>query len=102
MTEISVLMLRCDAGRFHIPPLVEPVVVDEELRPLKGSNLRGTFGFLDPFAVSFPGFIISGDHVRLVEEDCSCGLSGPAITEISRTANREIKGCGGIMSSIKA
>jgi hypothetical protein len=102
MTEINVLMLRCDAGSFHVPPLIEPVVLDEELCPIEGRDLKGTFGFLDPLANSYPGFIISGDRVHLVDRDCSCGLGGPAITEIGRAKNREVKGCGGVMSSIKA
>lgn len=102
MTEISLLMLRCRCGRFHIPPLLEPVILDEELNPLSGRELRGTFGFLDPLAVSYPGFIISGDHVHLVEGECKCGLDGPAITEIGRARSREIKGCGGIMGSMGA
>jgi len=102
MTEISVLMVRCDSGRFHIPPLIEPVVFDEELSPLEGKNLSGTFGFLDSLAVSYPGFIISGDHVRLMDEECQCGLCGPALVEIGRARNREVKGCGGIMTSFRA
>jgi hypothetical protein len=102
MTEINMLMLRCDAGRFHIPPLIEPVVFDEELSPLEGNDIKGTFGFLDPLAVSYPGFLITGDYIRMVEGDCACGLCGPAVTEIGRAKGREIKGCGGIMGSIKA
>ncbi len=102
MTEISLLTMRCEYGRFHIPPLIEPVVLDEELNPLAGQDLSGTFGFLDPLAVSHPGFIISGDHVRLVDGECRCGLVGPAVTEIGRAKSREIKGCGGIMGSVEA
>jgi hypothetical protein len=100
MTEISVLMLRCEHGRFHIPPMLEPVMFDEALEPLEGEDISGTFGFLDPQAVSYPGFIISGDHVRMVSGECACGLSGPAITEIGRALGREVKGCGGIMGTM--
>jgi hypothetical protein len=102
MTEISMLMLRCDAGRFHIPPVIEPVVFDEELSPLEGRDLSGTFGFLDPLAVSYPGFLISGDHVHMVDAECACGLHGPALVSIGRAHSSEVKGCGGIMSSLKA
>lgn len=102
MTEINALMMRCQAGRFHIPPLIEPVIFDEELHPLEGKDLKGTFGFLDPLAYSCPGFIISGDLVHFVDGQCECGLYGPAVTEIKRAQSREIKGCGGIMASIKA
>ena len=102
MTEINTISLRCKAGRFHIPPIIEPVLFDEELNPLSGEKLTGTFGFLDTLAVSHPGFIISGDLVHMVDDRCDCGLSGPAITEISRARSQVIKGCGGVMGSLKA
>jgi len=102
MTEISAFTLRCDEGRFHIPPFIEPVLFDQELEVLEGSDLRGTFGFLDPLAISYPGFIISGDEIHFVDGPCACGLSGPAVTEIGRARHREVKGCGGIMASLTA
>ncbi len=102
MTEINAFMLRCDFGRFHIPPTIEPVLFNEALEPLSGSDLRGTFGFQDALARSYPGFIISGDEVHYVEGTCPCGLTGPAVTEIGRASAREAKGCGGIMASLRA
>jgi hypothetical protein len=102
MTEINAFMLSCDHGRFHIPPTIEPVIFDEQLEPMRGSDLRGVFGFLDALATAYPGFIISGDDVHYVEGDCPCGLVGPAVTEIGRAQAREVKGCGGIMASLKA
>jgi len=102
MTEINAFMLRCDHGRFHIPPTIEPVIFDAQLEPMQGSDLRGTFGFLDALATAYPGFIISGDEVHYVEGDCPCGLVGPAVTEIGRAQAREVKGCGGIMASLNA
>ena len=102
MTEINALMLRCERGRFHVPPFIEPVVFDEELNPVEGTDIEGAFGFLDPLAVSYPGFIISGDRVRLTCKPCGCGLSGASITEIGRLPDSEAKGCGGIMGSLEA
>ena len=100
MTEINMLMLRCQFGRFHIPPLIEPVIFDTELAPREGTDISGAFGFLDPMAVSYPGFIITGDYVHLVDGECRCGLSGPAVTRIERISGTEVKGCGGVMGSI--
>ena len=100
MTEINVLMLRCEHGRFHIPPIIEPVILDEELNPLSDKDVKGAFGFLDPLAVSYPGFIISGDYVHLIDGECDCGLTGPSIIEIGRMPGSEVKGCGGIMASM--
>src|SRR4030042_1568510 len=102
MTEINALTLRGEHGRFPIPPFIEPVIFDEELNPLEGRDLKGAFGFLDTLAVSYPGFLISGDYVRLVDGECDCGLTGPAVTEIGRMSGSEVKGCGGIMGSIQA
>jgi hypothetical protein len=102
MTEINAFMLRCDYGRFHIPPFIEPVLFDEELELVEGKDVRGIFGFLDPFATAYPGFLISGDEVHYVEGECPCGLVGAAVTEIGRAGYREVKGCGGIMASLAA
>jgi hypothetical protein len=102
MTEISMLMIRCEHGYFHVPPIIEPVIFDDELNPIEGKDIQGVFGFLDPLAVTYPGFIISGDHVHLVDGECRCGLVGPALTDIGRARSREVKGCGGIMGSITA
>ncbi len=98
MTEINAFMLRCDYGRFHIPPFIEPVIFDEELSCVEGRDVRGMFGFLDPLALAYPGFIISGDEVRLVQGECPCGLNGPAVTEIGRARAREVKGCLAVWS----
>jgi hypothetical protein len=113
MTEMNAFMLRCDHGRFHIPPFIEPVLFDEELMPLASpvldgagsaaaGEVRGILGFLDPLATAYPGFLVSGDEVRVVSGDCACGLSGPAVIEIRRAGLREMKGCGGIMASLAA
>lgn len=100
MTEINVLTLRCSRGRFHIPPSIEPVLLDEELNVKDGLEGEGTFGFLDALAVDYPGFIITGDHVKMVEGECGCSLSGPAVIQVGRKAGVELKGCGGIMGSM--
>ena len=100
MTEINAFMLRCEHDRFHIPPFIEPVIFNEKLEVMEGDNIHGIFGFLDPMATACPGFLISGDEVHLVTGECECGLVGPAVTEIGRAGNREVKGCGGIMASL--
>ena len=102
MTEINAFTLRCEYGRFHIPPFIEPVLFNEELEPVEGNDLRAIFGFLDPFATAYPGFLISGDEIHYIEGDCPCGLTGAAVTEIGRAQFREVKGCGGIMASLSA
>ena len=103
MTEMNAVMLCCPHERFHIPPLLEPLVFDESLTPLPGAGQKGIFGFLDPFAVSYPGFLITGDQVLLWYGDCPCGRKGYALEGgIQRVPGREVKGCGGIMASVRA
>ncbi len=103
MIEMNTMMTCCSEARFHIPPLMEPVVFDEDLMPKPRAGERGIFGFLDPFALSYPGFLISGDEINLWHGECTCGRKGYAIDgEIQRVAGKEVKGCGGIMASVKA
>ena len=102
MAEIHGVVPRCEHGRYHVPPMIEAMVVDEQMRPMAGKDLTGSFAFLDPFAVSYPGFIVTGDRVRMIDEECACGTFGPAFTEIGRAPGREVKGCGGVMASIQA
>jgi hypothetical protein len=101
MTEAQVVYPRCKHSRFHIPPITVTVVFDEALEPLSGDDVYGALGFLDPFAVSYPGFTITGDNVRRRAEPCPCGVSGLTITDIGRVPGREVKGCGGIMAAMQ-
>jgi hypothetical protein len=103
MTEMNMTLMRCVDGRYHLPLLIEPVIYDDALMPMRGNNLTGLLGYLDPFATSYPGFLISGDLVTVIYGDCPCGLSGPAIVgEVTRAPGLEVKGCGGIMSEMRA
>jgi hypothetical protein len=92
---------RCAHGRFHAPPLSLPMVLDanQDIMPKHGV---GRYGFSDPFITSFPGFVITGDEVELVDETCPCGLSGLALVgEVRRAQGQEIKGCGGVMAATR-
>ena len=101
MTEAQVVYPRCREGRFHVPPITETVVFDDALDLLEGDDVYGALGFLDPFAACYPGFIITGDNVRRRADGCPCGVGGVTITDIGRTAGREVKGCGGIMAAMQ-
>jgi hypothetical protein len=98
MTELNTMLLRCEDGRFHIPPLIEGFVVDPSLR--ESPTGTGRFGFRDPLATSRPGFLVTGDAVTLVDDTCPCGLTGAAITAIARAGRHEVKGCAGIAASL--
>ena len=101
MTEAQVVFPRCREGRFHVPPITETVIFDEALEPVTGDDIRGGFGFLDPYAACYPGFIITGDNVRRRAGGCPCGMDGVTISDIGRATGREVKGCGGIMAAMQ-
>jgi hypothetical protein len=104
MVELNTPLMRCRHGRYHVPPILEPWLFDEALQPLApGDDVTGTFGFMDPTATSFPAFLVTGDEVRLVRAPCPCGLVGPALVgEVRRAPGREVRGCGGILATVRA
>ena len=104
MVELNTPLMRCPEDRYHVPPILEPWVFDEALLPLpSGEDVTGTFGFMDPTATSYPAFLATGDRVRLVRAPCPCGLVGPAVVgEVRRTSAHEVRGCGGILATVRA
>jgi len=104
MVELNTPLMRCGDGRYHVPPILEPWLFDETLLPLPtGADVTGTFGFMDPTATSFPSFVVTGDEVRLVRGRCPCGLAGRALLgEVRRSPGRDVRGCGGILATVRA
>jgi Acyl-protein synthetase, LuxE len=102
-SECNFYCMRCWAGRYHVPPLVEVVILDDALMPVRGEDVYGLIGFLDPFATCYPGYLITGDEGHAVSADCPCGLSGWSfVGDITRASSFESKGCGGVMRSVTA
>ena len=104
MVELNTPLMRCGDGRYHVPPILEPYLFDEALLPLAaGADVTGTFGFMDPTATSYPSFLVTGDEVRLMREACPCGLVGPTLLgEVRRAPGHEVRGCGGILATVRA
>jgi hypothetical protein len=101
--EINASLTTCRAGRYHVPPLLEAVVLDEALTGVPGQAGQGLLGFLDPFAGSYPGFVITGDRATLAFGKCECGRGGAFLDgEIERAPGAEIRGCGGLLGSMLA
>ncbi|MFK8114825.1 MAG: hypothetical protein AB8B91_21670 [Rubripirellula sp.] len=102
-TELNCALTCCGELRYHIPPLLEVVVLDEAFCGEPRRPGRGYIGFLDPFALSYPGFVIPGDVAQLEHGDCKCGLRGWFLRgPIQRAPNSETRGCGGVMASLLA
>lgn len=93
-SELNTVFLTCGNNRYHIPPCVEPLVVDDLLTPVEGDDVEGRLAVLDPFALSYPGFVVTGDAVRLRHDPCGCGLPGPTLAApIVRAAGAGERGC---------
>jgi hypothetical protein len=92
--ELNTVFVSCTEGRYHVPPVVEAMVVDDLLRPVPG-DADGRLAILDPLAMSYPGRLATSDHVRLRHDPCPCGLVGQTlVAPITRYAGAEIRGCG--------
>lgn len=101
--ESNCVLVSCSEGRYHVPPLIEPVVLDDLFMTVPGDDVTGRLGFLDPFAHSYPGFFATGDIGRLVRGRCECGLSGAAfVGEIRRAPSEEATGCAAVLASASA
>jgi len=95
MVEGNEFMLQCPEGHYlHVPYTVcKPIVLNEDLAPAQEGEL-GRFAFLDALAGSYPGFIITGDQVRMLEHCPVCDRPGPVLEpEIRRAKGEEIRGC---------
>lgn len=93
-SELNTLFVSCAHGRYHVPPSVEVIVVDEVLRPAP-ERTSGRLAVLDAMAFSYPGLLATSDQVELAVDPCRCGRSGQAIASaISRVPRVDPRGCG--------
>ena len=100
MSEMNGLALECEARYKHFPPWIYPMVLDENGEQVDHGE-EGRFAFLDPAANSYPGFIITGDKLKLLDSCPECGREGVVIEgEITRIAGAEAKGCGNLMREL--
>ncbi|MBN1860589.1 MAG: hypothetical protein JW840_03915 [Candidatus Thermoplasmatota archaeon] len=100
MSECSSVFLSCEGHYKHIPPVVIPMALDENLNQL-GYGQVGRFAFIDPLPDSYPGFIITGDKVRILERCPKCQREGPALDiEVTRMPGFEGRGCAAVMAEL--
>lgn len=94
MSECSAFFPGCEGDYKHVPhSIVYPLVLDDNLKPL-GYGKYGRFALLDPLTTSYPGFIITGDRVKMLEKCPVCDRLGPVIEpDISRIEGVEARGC---------
>jgi long-chain-fatty-acid---luciferin-component ligase len=104
MVEGNGWMVHCPEGHyFHVPhSYFHPLILDETYEPV-GPGEWGRFAFLDPLATSYPGFIMTGDRVRLLEHCPVCERPGPVLEpEIQRIEGAEMRGCAEEMRRVLA
>jgi hypothetical protein len=82
MQEMNSTMPCCKAGRYHIPPWVIPLILDQtgdQLLSTGKGEVEGRAAFFD---MSLDGRwcgVISGDKVRVDFGKCACGHHGPTV-----------------------
>jgi hypothetical protein len=94
-TELNEVLMQCPEGHYRHLPLthLKPFVLDKDLTPT-GYGEWGRFAVLDALANSYPGFIITGDEVRMYERCPTCDRPGPVLDpEIKRAKGEEVRGC---------
>ena len=95
MIEINGTMTSCPEGHYyHIPyTWLKPLVLDQSFTPVDYGK-SGRFAFLDALAGSYPGFIITGDLVRMLEHCPVCDRFGPVLEpNVQRASSVEMRGC---------
>ncbi len=95
MVESNWHALQCPEGHYlHLPPtLVYPMVLDENHNKMDWGE-TGRFAFIDHMANSYPGAMITGDMVTLLEECPVCGRTGPVLEpNVRRMTGEEVRGC---------
>jgi hypothetical protein len=96
MVEGNVWLTQCPEGHhFHVPTCYAyPMVLGEDFEQL-GYGETGRFAFLDGSMGSYPGFIITGDRVRMLERCPVCDRAGPVLEPgVTRMAGQGSRGCG--------
>jgi len=84
LSELTTIMPRCSAGRYHLLPWVIPIVVDgpgDNLLTPHEARLEGRLALFDLSVEGRWGALVTGDKVVLNLTRCPCGRSGPSIDD---------------------
>ena len=102
MSEMNGGAFSCEERYKHLNEWIYPMVLDDDMEPV-GFGESGRFAFLDPAGYGYPGFIMTGDRVTLLEKCPKCGKSGVVIkSEVTRMKGAEGRGCGKLMRNLIA
>jgi hypothetical protein len=85
MQELNTNAPRCAAGRYHVPPWMILLLLDESgenlIEPCFDGEVEGRAAFLDLSMQGRWGGVISGDKIRANWGTCECGRSSPSIAD---------------------
>ncbi|WP_197063619.1 hypothetical protein [Novosphingobium malaysiense] len=103
MTEMAQVMPRCEAGRYHRPPGLIWLQLDQPGENLINASegvVEGRFAFLDLIYTGRWGGCITGDKVEIDWGDtCPCGRPGPTILDTivryAQAGEEDHIGCAG-------
>jgi hypothetical protein len=92
MQELNSTAPACSAGRYHMPPWVMMLLLDESgehlIEPPASGEVEGRAAFFDISMQGRWGGVISGDKVHATWEPCTCGNRSPSISgDIQRYAD---------------
>jgi len=82
MQEISTALPRCSADRYHAPPWLIVLLLNDEGNNLiepSGDTQEGRAAFFDVAVDARWGGIITGDKIHVNYGKCGCGHEGPSI-----------------------
>jgi hypothetical protein len=101
-SELNITWLTCPEGHYYHAACthLKPLVLDSNLEPV-GYDEWGRLACLDALAHSYPGFIMSGDKVRLLEHCPVCDRPGPVLDQtIDRLPSEEMRGCATMLMEV--
>jgi hypothetical protein len=85
MQELNSNAPRCKCGRYHMPPWVMLLPLDEPgetlIEPPASGEFEGRAAFFDLSLDGRWGGVISGDKLRISYDRCACGNRSPSINE---------------------
>jgi hypothetical protein len=85
MQEMNTTAPRCSHGRYHIPPWVMLLLLDESgeqlIEPPATGEVEGRAAFFDLSLDGRWGGIISGDKIRATWQPCPCGNRSPSVAD---------------------
>jgi long-chain-fatty-acid---luciferin-component ligase len=93
MVELNTVLFECDAARKHVPPWLLVQARRPSDLSVADPGEEGLLAYLDPTALSYPGFVLSDDFGRVDAPGCPCGRHGETVAIKRRLSTIEERGC---------